>query len=162
MSERPIKQQFHYEQCGFEAGGQCNCGHEVWNACIDAWEQWEKENPSLERLNKDDFKVKLYGVISLFWVKYKNIPKIEDMNEDLETYYQIFSDYHYPKDAVSVPTIDEIVNKIDIYIERQPKAQDVFANHGFVCIAKTNVRNLAQTIHSLITSKLKGQDNEAK
>lgn len=56
-----------------------------------------------------------------------------------------------PKDFYKPPSgktlsCDSIVTEIDKFIERHPKAQDMYANHGFVCINKKNIRKLALAI----------------
>lgn len=88
MSERPKKKVVDYGQ-----------GHAMqrrtvgWNEAIDAYEQWEKENPRLERLDYEKVKNFLYA----------NADGIYTMDNAADVSKNICQAFGQPKDAVSVP-----------------------------------------------------------
>lgn len=112
-----------------------------WNACIDAYEQWEKDNPRLKKLDREKVAAELFII-----KKGDHAPESEQIMIMEECYREasfICAKFGQPKDAVSVEEIENTIRKC--------------SEHNHV-----NATWAAKEVHALINRKLKGQDNEAK
>jgi hypothetical protein len=137
MSNRPIKKEHQrYERIA----GKCyTIG---WNACIDAYEQWEKENPRLERLDYEKVKNFLYA----------NADGIYTMDNATDVSKNICQAFGQPKDAVSVEEIEKVAENFQ-QVE-WIMINDLSDNDEKIMLRR---KNFAKKIHALINRKLKGQ-----
>ena len=105
MTERPKKKQC---TCSYDpitneliSAWGCECGADIWNTCIDAWEAWEKENQRIERLDEDSVDDVVFNAYKDLYEPFrKNIVKA------------ICSKFGQPKDAVSVMKIEDIRDEL--------------------------------------------------
>ena len=70
---------------------------------ILSWGYRKSPDAGLVGLDEKQFKIKLYGVMSLFYLKHKSLPKIEDMSDDLDMYWNICSKFSIPAQSVKFP-----------------------------------------------------------
>jgi hypothetical protein len=144
MSERPQRHVYINDDTHVKYGetnekqGYCltceqfsPCSH---NALINQYEDWEKENPRLERLDYEKVKNFLYA----------NADGIYTMDNAADVSKNICQAFGQPKDAVSVPTVEEI--------ERA-----MWETWKDSLMKNANILNCSQLIHFLINRKLKGQ-----
>ena len=161
MTERPkrhvyINENTHVkygetnEKQGFcpSCGKFSPCPH---NALIDQYEAWEKENPRLERLDEEKVK-KIIAEVFLNNIKNKLCSQglYHELTPTKNLAKEICQTFGQPKDAMSVPTVEEI-NKV---LLESPRHKYNYETKEYDTQAKA--------IHDLITRKLKGQYNEAK
>lgn len=116
------------------------CPH---NALIDQYEAWENENPRLERLELN----KLTDSVVDCYTPLEGEGNADHYRRIILTVYNRFGQ---PNDAVSVPTVDEIIK--------------IMSDHSNIdgSLDPVLFEDVSWELLSLITRKLKGQDNEAK
>lgn len=151
MSERPKKKKCSCNKDMY-AGDifVCQCGYNIWNACIDAWKKWEKENPRLERLDEGVFNEWFAREFKIQWLY--NLPEFSKI---LCNKFGKQKDAVHPCTCSNNSTVEEIAEALCPIIFGIEWENTVGST-------KSTCRRHARTIHSLITRKLKGQDNEDK
>ena len=151
MSERPKRHVYLNDDTHNEKEGYCltcgqfsPCSH---NALIDQYEDWEKENPRLERLDYEKVKNLLYA----------NADGIYTMDNATDVSKNICQAFGQPKDAVSVEEIEKVAENFQ-QVE-WIMINDLSDNDEKIMLRR---KNFAKKIHAIINRRLKGQDNEAK